>query len=51
MYFAGLAAAYYAAGDNADAIATINTVVATHPEAATSGAAAIAQIEGKTQGK
>jgi O-antigen ligase/tetratricopeptide (TPR) repeat protein len=47
----GLAAAYYAAGDNADAIATINTVVATHPEAATSGAAAIAQIEGKTQGK
>jgi O-antigen ligase len=40
-----LAAAYYAAGDKADAIATINAAVAAYPDAATSGAAAIKQIE------
>ncbi|MFZ2983704.1 MAG: O-antigen ligase family protein, partial [Minisyncoccia bacterium] len=42
----GLAAAYYAAGDSANAIKTINQVVALHPEAAASGEAAIAQIRG-----
>ncbi len=42
-----LAAAYYAAGDKADAITTINTAVAKYPDAAASGAAAIKQIEGK----
>lgn len=47
----GLAAAYYAAGDSASAIKTINTTVALHPEAAASGKAAIAQIEGKAAGK
>ncbi|MHB8860669.1 MAG: tetratricopeptide repeat protein, partial [Minisyncoccota bacterium] len=47
----GLAAAYYAAGDNADAIKTINATVALHPEAAASGADAIAQIEGKKVGQ
>jgi O-antigen ligase/Flp pilus assembly protein TadD len=41
----GLAAAYYASGDRANAIKTITTVVALHPEAAASGKAAIAQIE------
>ena len=43
----GLAAAYYMAGDTANAIKTINTAVAKYPEAASSGAAAIKQIEGK----
>lgn len=47
----GLAAAYYAAGDSANAIKTINQVVALHPEAASSGAAAIAQIRGGTVGR
>jgi O-antigen ligase/tetratricopeptide (TPR) repeat protein len=43
-----LAAAYYAAGDNANAIATVNKAVKLFPEAASSGAAAIKQIqEGK----
>ncbi|MFI5260393.1 MAG: O-antigen ligase family protein [Candidatus Paceibacteria bacterium] len=46
----GLAASYYAAGDPANAIKTINQAVALHPEAADAGAAAIAQIEGKTGG-
>jgi tetratricopeptide (TPR) repeat protein len=45
------AAAYYAAGDNADAIATINKAVALFPDAASSGAAAIKQIEGKAAGQ
>ncbi|MHB0865979.1 MAG: O-antigen ligase family protein [Minisyncoccota bacterium] len=44
----GLAAAYYASGDKADAIKTINTAVALFPDAADSGKAAISQIEGKT---
>ncbi|HUX81046.1 MAG TPA: O-antigen ligase family protein [Candidatus Paceibacterota bacterium] len=47
----GLAAAYYAAGDNANAIKTIHTAVALYPDAAASGAAAIAQINGKPAGK
>ncbi|OGG90358.1 hypothetical protein A3G12_02095 [Candidatus Kaiserbacteria bacterium RIFCSPLOWO2_12_FULL_54_10] len=42
-----LAAAYYAAGDKTNAIATINVIVARYPEAAASGAAAIKEIEGK----
>jgi O-antigen ligase/Tfp pilus assembly protein PilF len=46
----GLAASYYAAGDTANAIKTVNAAVALHPEAANAGAAAIAQIEGKTTG-
>ena len=46
-----LAAAYYAAGDNADAIATINKAVTLFPDASASGAAAIKQIEGKTAGQ
>ena len=43
----GLAAAYYAGGDSAAAIATINKAVALYPDAASAGAAAIKQIEGK----
>ena len=43
----GLAAAYYAGGDNAKAVATINKAVALYPDAASAGAAAIKQIEGK----
>ncbi len=43
----GLAAAYYAAGDNAMAIQTIHAAVARYPDAAASGSAAIAQIQGK----
>jgi O-antigen ligase len=46
----GLAASYYAAGDTVNAIKTVNAAVALHPEAAAAGAAAIAQIEGKTTG-
>ncbi len=46
-----LAAAEYAAGDSEGAIKTIKDVVALHPDAAASGAAAIAQIEGKAAGK
>jgi tetratricopeptide (TPR) repeat protein len=46
-----LAAAYYAAGDTANAIATINKAVALYPAAAASGAAAIAQIKGTAAGK
>jgi O-antigen ligase/thioredoxin-like negative regulator of GroEL len=41
----GLAAAYYAAGDRASAIRTINAAVAKYPDAAASGAAAITQIQ------
>jgi O-antigen ligase len=40
------ASAYYIAGDKIDAIKTINQAVALYPEAASSGAAAISQIEG-----
>ncbi len=40
-----LAAAYYAAGNNAAAIATVNKAVALFPDAAASGAAAIKQIQ------
>ena len=47
----GLAAAYYAAGDSVNAIKTIKATVALHPDAAASGDAAIAQIEGKSVGK
>lgn len=42
-----LAAAYYMAGDKANAIVTVNKAVALYPDAAASGAAAIKQIEGK----
>jgi O-antigen ligase/Flp pilus assembly protein TadD len=42
-----LASAYYAAGDKENAIATINKAVALYPSAASSGAAAIKQIQGK----
>ena len=41
----GLAAAYYAAGDKADAIATVKHAVVLYPDAAASGDAAIKQIE------
>ena len=41
-----LAAAYYKAGDTANAIQTINTAVARYPDFAATGAAAIKQIEG-----
>ena len=41
----GLAAAYYAAGDKADAIATVRHAVVLYPDTAASGAAAIKQIE------
>ncbi|HUY05347.1 MAG TPA: O-antigen ligase family protein [Candidatus Paceibacterota bacterium] len=41
----GLAAAYYAAGDNTDAIATVRHAVVLYPDAAASGDAAIKQIE------
>lgn len=42
-----LAAAYYTAGDKANAIATIKAAVALYPAAASTGAAALKQIEGK----
>ncbi len=42
-----LAAAYYTAGDKANAITTINTVIARYPDSAAAGAAALQQIEGK----
>ncbi|MFA6503318.1 MAG: O-antigen ligase family protein [Candidatus Paceibacterota bacterium] len=45
----GLASAQYVAGEYANAVKTIQAVVALHPEAAESGAAAIAQIEGKAK--
>ncbi|HQT83214.1 MAG TPA: hypothetical protein PLW99_03640, partial [Candidatus Paceibacterota bacterium] len=41
-----LASAYYVAGDTTGAINTINKAVTLFPDAATSGAAAIKQIEG-----
>jgi len=41
----GLASAYYIAGDNANAIMTINTAIAKYPDAAASGAEAIKQIK------
>lgn len=40
-----LAGAYYAAGDNANAIATINETIKRFPESASSGAEAIKQIQ------
>ena len=46
-----LASAYYVAGDNVDAIRTIKEVIALYPNASSSGAAAISQIEGNTVGK
>lgn len=46
----GLAAAYYAAGNEADAIATIHTAVSLYPSAAAAGDAAIAQIKAKPAG-
>ncbi len=48
MWF-GLAAAQYAAGDSAGAITTIHIAVAKFPDAASAGAAAIAQIQGKVK--
>lgn len=42
-----LAAAYYASGDKANAIKTINAAVALFPTAATAGASAIQQIQSK----
>lgn len=47
----GLAAAYYTAGDTADAIATVKKAVALYPAAASAGAAAIAQIKSKPAGQ
>ncbi len=44
----GLAAVYYAAGDNANAIKTIHKAVALFPEVAAAAADALKQIEGKT---
>lgn len=46
-----LAAAYYAAGDRANAITTVRAAVALFPDAASAGAEAIAQIEGKRVGQ
>lgn len=43
-----LAAAYYAAGDKANTIKTINEAVARYPEAAASGKAAIEQVQNNT---
>jgi predicted TPR repeat methyltransferase len=40
----GLAAAQYVAGESAQAIATLNKAVALYPDASSSAAAAIAQI-------
>ncbi|MFA6519672.1 MAG: O-antigen ligase family protein [Candidatus Paceibacterota bacterium] len=42
-----LAAAYYASGDRANAIAAINTAVKLFPDAASAGASAIKQIQGQ----
>lgn len=47
----GLAAAYYAAGDSASAVKTINEAVKRYPETATSGASAITQIQEGAAGK
>ncbi len=44
----GLAAVYYAAGDNANAIKTIRKAVELFPDVAAAGAEALKQIEGKT---
>ncbi len=46
-----LAAAYYTAGDKANAIMTINTATKLFPTAAAAGADAIKQIEGKPAGQ
>ena len=46
--FFSLAAAYYAAGDKASAIKTVNAAIARYPDAAEAGKAAIEQIQ---QGK
>jgi len=42
-----LASAYYMAGDAANAISTINKAIVLYPSAASAGAAAIKQIQGK----
>ena len=47
----GLAASYYMASDNAEAIAVIRRTVALFPDAAASGNAAISQIEGLPAGQ
>lgn len=47
----GLAAAYFVAGQKAEAIATIAQAVKAHPEAATEAQAVRAQIEGTTPSK
>lgn len=44
----GLAAAYYASGDTANAITIVKATAAKFPEAAASAASALAQIEGKS---
>ncbi|MFH1178692.1 MAG: tetratricopeptide repeat protein, partial [bacterium] len=46
-----LASAYYISGDSANAIKTINKAVALYPEAASSGASAIKQIQEKAAGQ
>src|SRR6185369_11268353 len=47
----GLASAYYASGDNVNAILTVKAAAAKFPDAAASAAAALAQIEGKSTGQ
>ncbi len=42
-----LAAAYYAAGDRASSIKTVNAAITKYPDAAAAGAAAIKQIQGQ----
>lgn len=44
----GLAAAYYLAGDDADAIATINAAIVKYPDQATAGAQLIQEIKSGT---
>jgi O-antigen ligase len=44
----GLASAYYASGDTTNAILTVKAAAARFPDAASSAAAALAQIEGKS---
>ncbi len=46
-----LAAAYYASGDTANAVRTLDKVVALYPTAASSVAAALAQIKAKASGQ
>ena len=47
----GLASAYYAAGENANSISTINMAVKLFPQAASAGEAAIKQINGTPAGQ